>query len=411
MATVTFCGGASLRANVWTVTPGGTIAATDTFTISINGKELTFTATTTTVAHVVTGLYNLITDSTEPEWLAIEATDSTTHLTITVRDLGVPVTVVASTVDVSGGADPTLTASEITTATGPRFANLAANWRNTSGTAGLPANGDTVIIEGNPTITYGMDLSAIAPAAVYIYNFSGQIGLPPRNSAGYPEYLERYLLINSAIVEARETNESGLCNINTGSATTTLTVSGTGTPLFDTVPAFNWLGSETTNTANIIDGDVGIGVRVGETAKVTTMRVGDGIGKVPTVQLGAGLTLVTLKQAGGDVQSRAGCTTATVEGGTFKPQGSAAITTLNVRTGGTVMNESSGTIGTTHVGTRGRIVNDHRARTMTTVNMYGGSSLIDHNKNTTFTNGLVLVHCAKDDVELDVGAGVTITVA
>ena len=77
------------RAQVDTLTPGGTIEVGDIFIVTINGKSISYSATGTTVASVCTGLHALLAASTIPEFVEITWTDSTTHITATSATAGV----------------------------------------------------------------------------------------------------------------------------------------------------------------------------------------------------------------------------------------------------------------------------------------------------------------------------------
>lgn len=293
VSTREYVGSAALVAKVITVTPGGTIAATDTFTVTIGNVSFTFPATTTTVAHVVTGLYNLIVASQaiggSQGWAGITPTDSVTTLTLTQTNPGEDFTVSAAINNVSGGAAPTLTVATTTANSGPSQYDLAANW---SGNA-IPANGDTVIIERTYQLLYG-DLSAVTAARLIVRDFSGQIGLPPINAiGGYPEYRSQYLLLSATLLDQLQ-NVSGATAYNVGSVQTLANIySGAGNQ--DTFAGTRLLGTHASNVLNALGGSVGVATEAGEAATLTTFTVGSGA----TLELGLGCTLAAGTQDGG----------------------------------------------------------------------------------------------------------------
>lgn len=387
MATRYYTGSAKKVAQINTVTPGGTIAATDTFTITINNKSITFTATTTTVAHVVTGLYNLFIASTEPEFLEIEATDSTTHLTLTARTAGIPFTIATAIDNVSGGGAPTLVDATTTAASGPEYANVAANWSS----ATLPVDSDIIIIEGAHNIRYGLDQSSVSPERIIIRDFSGQIGLPPINATGgYPEYRDQYMKYGAVAdgvtidIDILTNVTSGLIRINTNDAQTVLNVYSTGRPAVSQVKSVTWLGSHASNVVNVLSGSVGVATEASETATVATMRVGPGVlGGSLDMECGLGLSLTTLRHYGGTVA-------AFNDIGTIVCDGSGALltlwddadvtTALTSQNGATVYPNGTMTIAATTVGNGGQVLltQDNRGVTFSgAVTLEAGAIFMD----------------------------------
>lgn len=374
MATRYFVGAAKAVAQVSTATPGGTIAATDVFTLTLNNKSLSFTATTTTVAHVVTGLYDLIVASTEPEWQEIEATDSVTTLTLTARTAGKPFTVTSSVDNVSGGGAPTLTDATPTAASGPEFANVAANWSS----ATLPVDNDTIIIEGNHNIRYGLDQSTVTPARIIIRDFSGTIGLPPINEdGGYPEYRDQYMKYGATAdgvtidIDVMQNVTSGLIRINTNDAQTVLNVYGTGTPRTPTLKALTWLGSHASNVVNFLSGSLGIATEATETATVATLRAGagDSLG-VCDGEYGIGLSLTTFTVAGGIHNMYNDAATIFVNAGTLNLIDDADVTTsIRVRNQGVVNVNGNPTLTQVYGETGGQILLTQDLRGVTVTNM------------------------------------------
>jgi len=236
MATTRWVGKAAATYHVVTVTVGGTIEAGDLFTLTMNGKSLSVSATNTsaaTTAGLIVAAWNLLSSSLYPEFSRITAAADTADVVLTADDAGIPFTVTAATTEANGGTadDQTFSATTTTTATGPYHWDNAANW---SGGA-VPVNSDVVYVEGTSTpIRYGLAQSAVTLATLYIEaDFTGSIGLPEINtssSAAYPEYRDRYLAIGATIlrVGGGEGQGSPLLRIDTGSVQTALAVHRTG---------------------------------------------------------------------------------------------------------------------------------------------------------------------------------------
>lgn len=372
MATRSFVGAAKKVAQISTVTPGGTIAATDTFVLTINNKSITFTVGgTATVAAVVTGLYDLFIASTEPEFLEIEATDSTTHLTLTARIPGVPFTFATVANNVSGGGAPSSTDATPTAASGPTFANVAANWSG----ATLPVDSDIIVIEGAHNITDGLDQSAVSPERIIIRDFSGTIGRPPINPAGYPEYREQYMKYGATAdgvtidVDVFQGTTSGLIRLNTNDAQTVLNVYQTGNPASPLIKALTFQGTHASNVANVLAGSVGFATEAGESATLATLRVGPGnFGSALDVECGIGLTCTTFNFLGGTAAVYNDIGTINAKGGTaiLTLWDDADITTaLSVLDGATVYPNGVMTVAASTIANGGQILlnQDNRAVT------------------------------------------------
>ena len=160
-----------------TITPGS-VDIGDTFTVTINLKAITFTATAATVANVTAGLVALLEASDEPEFSEVTWTDNTTNILATGPADGTPFTQTSSS---SGG---TLSTTTTTTPTGPNWVSNAANWSENA----VPAAADNIVIDNTDvSLLYGT--LSNAPTSITVgMAFTGAIGLPARNPNGYAEY-------------------------------------------------------------------------------------------------------------------------------------------------------------------------------------------------------------------------------
>lgn len=390
MATILWRGDAQAVAQVNTITPAS-VAIGNTFSVSINGKTITFTATATTVSSVTAGLVALLSASTIPEFQEITWTDNTTDILATATTAGVPFTQTSS----ASGGTATLTTATTTTSSGPADLNVAANYS----TGSLPTNGDDLYFENtsNPCLYNLGALSAVTLNSLNIRDtFTGQsaaIGLPRMNAGGYYEYRPTYLAIGATTINVYGGTAAGCgrIKIDTGAVQTTLNVFATGSQIESGVPALLWKGTHASNAANILKGTVGIAFFDGETATVATLNVAfvSNQNSDANVVCSAGVTLTTVTQTGGKVETNSAITTDTINGGT-RTYYAGAVTTLT-HNGGMIDYRSSATI-TTLNGYGGTFdaSNNVAGFTITNATLYAGYSYSDPNKKATWTNPVAI---------------------
>lgn len=416
MANVTWRGDAPAVAQVDTLTVGGTIEVGDVFTVTINGKAVSISASTTSVTTTATEIYTALIASTIPEFLEISwANPSAGVITATANEAGKPFTLTATTTEAGGGAADaqTFVRSATTASSGPNDWSIAANWSG----AAIPANGDNVYIQNsNVPILYGLSQSGVTLASLNVdasFQNGGRIGLP-RHTGLYWEYRPTYLAIGATAINigAGEGNGSDRIKIDTGSVQTTLSVYKTGAGAEEGIEALLWKGTHASNLVQILRGSVGGAVFGGETATVATLRTGyltDRAGD-SMVRCGSGTTLTTLEQEGGRLTVNSAFTTLTKDGGTFTANGTGGATTIG-NTGGVVYWNSSGTIATVNVAGEEAdgidFTQDMRGKTVTNCNRYGRAFVRDPFKVVTFTNG---VDCEQSDMRnIDLGTNIKLT--
>ena len=401
MATVTWRGDAKQVAQVNTVTPAAVDIA-DTFTVTINGKAVTFTATAATVANVTAGLVALLQARTEGEFTELTFTDSTTHITITANTAGKPFTQTSSS---TGGTNTTATT---VASSGPNDVSVAANW---SGGA-VPSSSDDVIIDGDNDLLYNLDQNTISLTSLTIPStFTGKIGLPVEDEeGGYIDYRDTYWKISATTITIGRGSGSGSSRIklNVGTVQTALTIHKTSRTASSGLGAVIFKGTHASNVVNVISGTLSIAPFGGETATVATLRVSNA-----TVEVGSGVTLTTVTHTGVGVGtlllSSAVTTLNQFPGsGNLTIVGSGAITTLNCYAA-TTSYQGSGTITTLNVGDGATVSFDDNpiARTVTNTNLYAGCTLLDNAKTVTFTNPIAIPGGSIDDVTVQFGIGRT----
>lgn len=401
MATVTWRGDAKQVAQVNTVTPAA-VDISDTFTVTINGKAVTFTATLATVANVTAGLVAALQARTEGEFTELTFTDSTTHVTITANTAGKPFTQTSSSV---GGTNTTATT---VTSSGPNDVSVAANW---SGGA-VPSSSDDVIIDGDNDLLYNLDQNAISLTSLTIPStFTGKIGRPVEDEeGGYIDYRDTYWKISATTITIGRGSGSGSSRIklNVGTVQTALTIHKTSRTASSGLGAVIFKGTHASNVVNVISGTLSIAPFGGEVATVATLRISNA-----TVDAGSGVTLTTVTHTGVGVGtlliSSAVTTLNQFPGsGNLTIVGSGAITTLNCYAA-TTSYQGSGTITTLNVGDGATVSFDDNpiARTVTNTNLYPGCTLLDNAKTVTFTNPIAIPGGSIDDVTVKFGIGRT----
>lgn len=386
MATVRWRGDAKAVAQVNTVTPAN-VGIGNTFTVTCNGKTMTYTAVDTVVATVVTGIVALFTANDQsnavPEFTEVTATDSTTHVTLTAKTLGKPFTITSS----ASGGTATLTSATTTASSGPNDASIAANWTG----GAVPTTNDDVIFDDSDSDCL-WNLGAITDALTSFTTtptWTGAIGLN-QDAGDYVEYRTRDLLCKATTITI---NSPGCQRMRLNASTTQTLVNVVEIGTSDTIglPALNFIGTNASNVMNVSKGSVGIAAVAEQTATVATLRVGykDSVHGDVTLFGGAGLTLTTLEQSGGNVTLEVGLTTINKYAGNLTLLKSAAVTTYN-HFGGDAWHRSSGTIGT-YDGRSGSVLHmdaDPRSRTITNITLRKGAGFVDPAKTTTLTNAV-----------------------
>jgi hypothetical protein len=435
MATKIWLGHALNTRQVDTITIANTWAQNDTMTITIDNIAFVVTigtlVTTAQVATTIKQAFNgeTLTDTsascvptitqggaqTMGQFAEIVASVSGSVVSLTSRTDGVPFTVSVS--ESTAGSGTATLAAEATASTGKWHASDPDNWN----TNGVPADNDTVVFDqGAIGPKYELNL-ACQPAEIRIpKSFTGAIGLSPVNedssSKKYAEYRGTALTTDDNSVTAPwyigdgVGQGSGFSRFDAGAGRTNLFVYGSGARTFPGIPSICWKGTHASNEVNNYEGDLGIATFPGETAAVATLRTGNDKNLAKTV-CGSGVTLTTIVQNGGSLETNSAATTITQNSGTATHK-AGAITTLTV--GGTWDQVSNGTITTLTVRSGGVFDKSKDARSLTITNctLHKGAKLLDPGGTITFSNGIILAAGVRlSDVTIDVGVGRTVSVS
>lgn len=378
MATTRWLGRALAVAKVMTHTIGGAAAAAQTYTITRNGKSISYTSiggdTNTTIATALTTLLNA---STVPEFSEVTWSSAAAIITGTCDTAGNNQTYTTTT----DGAWTFVTAL-VTAASGPNRWDVAVNW---SGGA-VPVGADDVVIDIPVSILDGLDQSAVTLTSLVIAaSFdNAYIGRPRTNAGGYTEDRDIALKISATTVRigVGEGNGSGRVKINFGTVQMTTEVRKTGQPIEQGVPSLLLLGTHASNAMDVQAGSVGVAIFGTEVSTLLTLRCSANA----TVTCGEGCTLGTISGEG-TVQMNSAVTTLTQAGGQWTINGSSAITTLT-QNGGLLNHNSSSTITTATIGGTVNCGGDASARTITTCTLNKGGKIVDPLNVLTITNGI-----------------------
>ncbi len=376
MATKRWQGDAKDIADVWTFTPGGTIASGSTFTFTVAGKTMVYTSTGATAAIVsagVTAQWNSISDPLPPEFREYEAVDNTGTVVFTQRVKGKPGTIAVAA---GGSGSPTASVTNTTAATGKHFRTNAANWSD----GAAPANNDVLVYDsGNVDCLYG-DLSSLTGVTIKVLEgYTGRIGLPEINGSGgnaYAEYRTKYMAIDGGTLEV-DNSQATRVRVAFGSTLATVIIRNTGPRNDDGMPAVTITGGASSSVAYITRGDVGIAFYAGETANFPTVNQAfvNRQDADANVVIGSGCSTITaLVKSGGNLTNYAAVTTLTHHPGAGTTVQMAGAVATAVIDGGVLVWNSTGTLTTASVSGDGFIDADQdpRAKTWTNpLDMYG----------------------------------------
>lgn len=409
MAFPNWIGGASPITQVTRLTVGGTIQVGDLFIVTIGQKAVIVAAAATNATAVATAIaaaLNALDSALYPEITGSLTITDNLNGTIDLRaqTAGIPFTVTPTTTESNGAPSngQTFTGSTTTVASGPNFWSAAKNWS----TGAVPANGDTVTIDGGPDILYGIDQNAVTLAALIVSGKRIRIGLPRTNAAGYPEYRERNLVIGATVIDLGLGPGPGsdrIC-LNTGSAQTTLTVHNSAQSTETGVKSICWKGTHASNAVFINKGSFAAAQFPGDTAVIQNLHVNyrDQPVSDADVYIGPGVTLTNIVKMGSilelnsdfdDLKNYGGETTiAAGEPGDI------------LCTGGRVNYETPEDYALVIVGDEGEM--DFRgsqtAITGTSTIVNKGAKFWDPGKRIDFTNPMQ-INCDLNDIELDLG--------
>ncbi len=389
MANCTYVGNAAKVAQVITATPGGTWEIGDLVVVTFGTKIYTYAVTSATIATWVplfVTAWNALSAANYPEFFEITASGTTT-IVLTCKTAGRRIAPVLTTTESDGSAADAQTLSQSTTTanSGPEDWDNAQNW---SGGA-VPVDTDVVYLDGaicNVDIKYGLNQTGIQLAALYVINeWSGQLGLPERNTDGSGEYDEyRTTELTADITTLDVHSSSGRIKINGQAVQCAATVRATGASDDTLLPALQWRGTHAANTLEVHAGSVGVALKATEAATIATLRQSGG-----SLVCSSGVTLTTVQKSGGTLTIESATTALTNDSGDVTINGSGAHAAIT-NSGGTCFYNSSGTI-TAYTGNKSSAISfDGRnvVRTLTNATLNDEASLVDSNRTVTHSNAV-----------------------
>lgn len=421
MATVFWIGNAQATAqvNTYTVTA---VAVAGTLTMTINNKTIVYTCITgdTITTATAAWLALLQASTTPPEFQEITWTASSTDKIVATSTVaGQPFTATASG---AGGATVSTTAT--TANSSPNDVGDAKNYRR-NGSASLPQNGDDFILQ-NSTVSMLWNCDALSAIKLATFkrwqSFTGAIGLPDYNPAGYYEYRATRLILNGPdastfpVTLGLGTSGGGPSrerySFTDQDCTIRILAGGGGG---ETGYAVDLIGTASTNLLYVTNTSLIVAGGPAETSAFTTFTADGGA----NVSLGAGVTVsgtLTLDGASAFLALAAAPTTLKViNGATATVESASTFTFATVTlTGGSSLNWwSSATITTLamKVSSTFSKTNDLNLMTITNCSIDGDTCQIqDPNNTITFTNPITVNNTVQNGPFV-FGSGRTVAIA
>ncbi|KKN18571.1 hypothetical protein LCGC14_0954360 [marine sediment metagenome] len=398
MATNVWQGNAPAVKQVSTFTVSLTWATNDTAKLTCGSASVEFTVGgTQTIAAVVAGLVSLWNASSAPEIAEVDATDNSPDITLTMDtgNEGIPFTVTSS--EVTGGDGVVGDQVDTTANSGPNCWDTAANW--SLGAVPVATN-DVVFENSSISCLYGLSQSGATLASlIQFQTFTGTIGLPRNNTADvsnpYVEYRPTYLAveITTVYLGLGDGAGSGRIKLDTGAVQTDVNIDNSGTVMETGIPAILWKGTHVLNTMQVDKGSVGVCWFGGETANLSTLKVGytDTVATDSDVSCGSGLAAgTTLDIDGGMVSIDATLVSVAQRDGILDMNKAAAITSEIVIAGGTTNWKSIGTFASVIVSDGGVLDcrKNNRARIASVAKIYDGGSIYDPAATVIWSQGI-----------------------
>lgn len=384
------------------------IVATNTYSVTINGKTVSTVATSTSLTALVTALINAWGASAEPEHQEAVASEM---LNPTLEGLRLDAVTPSNPMTITAAATTgSATVTVVTAASGPTFWKLAGNWDG--GT--LPGAADVLILEDfSGDILDGLTDTVNYATIEIRASFTGTIGRPSTNPQGYPEYRTQRLTLSN------------------GAATTALLIgygngAGSGSMRFDfltsTINATIQKAAQTSDDGYAVDVSGVDGgswhVYGGRVRLVSSIVPLLNVIKSRTSQLDpyvysdATNTLTAVNVYGGEAILEGACTTLQVrEQASVWLERAASCVNVTVSDNAVIYDNSTGAISTMlTVENQGLIDfgSVATAKTIAACKIHAGGSIQDPWDRVTWTTGIQLQACRIADVSIDTGVGITI---
>lgn len=383
-----------------------------TYTLTINGKSISYVATASTITNVVDGLVAAWQASPEREFAeAIPTNSSGVLLTSVVA--GTPFTVTGSA---TGGITATVTL--VTAASGPNHFTTAQNW--VGGVAPV-AGDDLLFADTDQSLLYALeDVSNNYGNITIDSSFVGAIGLPPTNSNGYQEYRPRFLKLGDGTSAFAVTIGLGTGRqpervlIDANNASVTAAIYGTGSNSADSDYPVVIKNPDNASVINLYAGR--LQVDADSSGACSAVRVTpSGQSQDASLLLGANIAAGDVLLAGGAVELRGSATTLVAsDGATVEAMLGFTCPTITVASGAELRWRSTAGIATrltVQHGGRVDFSGQGGSKTVAACDLYATGSISDPLAVVTWTAGIAIKGCTIGDVTLDLGRGRTLQVS
>lgn len=402
MAQKRWIGAADAVAQVTTIT-FSTYSASETYTITINGKSISFTATTGTNTDIWSGLQAAWEDSSVPEHVeAVATVDS--GVVLTSRTAGQPFTVSAS------ATTGTATVTTSTAATGPNHFDNADNWEG--GVAPIAAD-DLLFADSSVDVLYNIEPGLAFGVITVEQSYTGRIGLSRVSDSGYQEYRARYLkLAATASIEIGSGSGQGSNRIfiDANAQVVDLDVyssgqgDGQGKPVQVKNPA-------ATSDLSVYGGRVSFEGSGGASTLNAIARQNTSV--APDVNVDSGLSVGDMTVAGNNtellLEGSASSLTAS-DGAEVSIAGDATCPIVKTSSNSQVFWDSTADLTNklfVYQGGYASFARRKEDRTVADCELHSGGTLLDPHRTVTWTAGVTLVGLL-GDVTLDAGRNLTI---
>lgn len=403
MATRNWVGRQRQRAQVGTLTIG--TAATDgTITVTLGTSPITqavaitptTTNTTTTATELLTALQAASGMFDDVTW-----SSSAAVITYTGPATGDPVSIAKA----DGGSNVTTLAQTVAPLSPSDLAD-SANYDT------KPVALDTLVIEGTDVpLLWNLDeFDGVDVDIIRRRTHTGQIGLPDHNAAGYPEYRERKLKTDGAVItiEESDADTTGSVRIEaTGASAVAFTATGEGGGTAGE-EIIEISGLPASSTINIAGSSVAVSPNQEDTASiVTTGLCRDGV-----MSFGPGATLATANYNSSDGIIRCDYTTLTMDrGGEVLVRESAGGTTTKVDDG-TLDWRSDGHWGALTIGSDGVVTLARAPNTVTpsgVITLHENATLDDPAGRIAYGTEIDFPSTGIEKTNTDLGTNYTLT--
>lgn len=265
------------------------VATNGTVTATINTKALTYTCEVgDTVDDAAAALAALCVAQDAPtEFGEISWSSDGADIIAEASTPGTPFAGMTGGLVFSAAAGATISTATQQTNSSPNDIANPLNWATGGGTTGLPVDGDSIVLQAS-TVSLLWNLDHFAGtwfASVTRWgDFTGQIGLPPQNVAGYREFRPQYFKFGDTtdpvtlLLGLGTGNGPQLEAWNVGTQEATLTV--------QSGQSIRLLGTHADNAGTVTNATVSIAVAAGETSTLASLNVDGGA----NVTIGEGVT-------------------------------------------------------------------------------------------------------------------------